>query len=107
MASLFAAALFLPVSHYGLSSTGLRDVLVRAIGERGYQGLYSLIAFGAFYWLISSYRAAPLEVLWVAPVVLKLAVIPIVFVAFFLVVVGVTTPNPTTVGAEALFRRPD
>ena len=107
MTSLLAAALFLPISHYGLSSTRLRDVLVGAIGERGYQGLYSLIAFGAFYWLISAYRAAPLEVLWVAPQALKLATVPIVFLAFFLVVVGVTTPNPTAVGAEALFRRPD
>lgn len=107
MLHLLLAAIFLPLSHYGLSSTRLRDGLVERIGERGYLGLYSLVAFGAFFWLISAYRAAPLSMLWIAPPALKLAMLPIILVAFLLVVIGITTPNPTTVGAEGLLRRPD
>ena len=107
MLNLLAAAIFLPLSHYGLSSTGLRDVLVEKLGERGYLGLYSAVAFGAFYWLIEAYRAAPLSILWVAPPALKLAMFPIILLAFLLVVIGIATPNPTTVGAEGLFRHPD
>jgi uncharacterized membrane protein len=107
MLYLVAAAVFLPVSHYGLSSTRLRDVLARRLGERGYLGLYSLVAIAAFVWLVSAYRAAPFEMLWPTPEPLKLAVLPVVLVAFLLVVVGVTTPNPTTVGAETLLGNPD
>jgi uncharacterized membrane protein len=104
---LIAAAVFLPLSHYGLSSTRLRDVLVVRLGERGYLGCYSLVALGAFWWLVSAYRQAPLSILWTAPPFLKLAMWPVVLVAFLLVVVGVTTPNPTTVGEEKLFSNPN
>ncbi|HVN85674.1 MAG TPA: NnrU family protein [Candidatus Binatia bacterium] len=107
MLPLFAAAVFLPLSHYGLSSTGLRDALVKRLGERGYLGLYSLVAFGAFYFLVSTYRQAPLAILWIAPDSLKLAIFPIVLVTFLLAVIGVTTPNPTAVGAENLLSDPN
>src|ERR1051325_765837 len=48
MTSLIFAALFLPVSHFGISSTSLRARLVTALGERGFQGLYSLVSVVAF-----------------------------------------------------------
>jgi uncharacterized membrane protein len=107
MLNLMAAAIFLPLSHYSISSTRLRDLLVEKLGERGYLGLYSLIAFAAFFWLVRAYQAAPLSILWVAPPWLKLGMFPVVLLAFLLVVIGLTTPNPTAVGAEGLLRRPD
>ena len=107
MTSLAAAAFFLPVTHFGISSTALRARLVEMWGERPYQGIYSLISVVAFGWLVAAYRHAPLHSLWIAPPWVKATVLPIVAIAFLLAVVGVTTPNPTAVGAEGLFERSD
>jgi uncharacterized membrane protein len=107
MTMLFLAALFLPLSHFGISSTSLRSILVERLGERPYQVFYSLVSFAAFAWLIVAYRHAEALVVWIAPGLVKLAALPLVLLAFLLVVVGLTTPNPTTVGAEALFDRPN
>jgi uncharacterized membrane protein len=57
--------------------------------------------------LIVAYRRADALVLWIAPGPVKLVALPVVLLAFLLVVVGLATPNPTTVGAEALFDRPN
>jgi uncharacterized membrane protein len=107
MTMLFLAALFLPLSHFGISSTSLRPILVERLGERPYRGFYSLVSFAAVAWLIVAYRHADVVVLWTAPGPVKLAALPVVLLAFLLVIVGLTTPNPTTVGAEALFDRPN
>ena len=107
MTGLVLAALFLPISHFGISSTSLRGALVARLGEKGYLGFYSLVTVIAFGWLIIAYRHAPASPLWLTPGPLQLLVAAVVFVGFLLVVVGVTTPNPTTVGADALFDRPD
>jgi uncharacterized membrane protein len=107
MTILFLAALFVPLSHFGISSSPLRPILVERLGERPYQALYSVVSFAAFAWLIVAYRHADVVVLWIAPRPVKLAALPVVLLAFLLVVVGLTTPNPTTVGAEALFDRPN
>jgi uncharacterized membrane protein len=53
MTMLFLAALFLPLSHFGISSTPLRPILVERLGERPYQGFYSLVSFAALAWLIA------------------------------------------------------
>jgi uncharacterized membrane protein len=107
MAELVLAALYLPVSHFGISSTRLRTWLVTRVGERPYLGLYSLNTLVAFTWLITAYRHAPLHQLWISPASVRLAALPIVLLAFLLGGVGLTTPNPTVVGAEALFDRRD
>ena len=107
MAELALAALFLPVSHFGISSTPLRAWLVRRVGERAYVGLYSLVTIGAFYWLVRSYRLAETELLWIAPSPLRWLAIAVTFVGVVLAVVGVVTPNPTAVGADTLFDQPD
>jgi uncharacterized membrane protein len=105
--NLVLASLFLPLSHFGLSSSRLRELLVRKLGERRYLTLYKLITLAAFGWLITAYRGAPTHLIWITPVGVKLALLPVMLVAFFLVVAGITTPNPTVVGAESLFDRPD
>ncbi|MBI2963161.1 MAG: hypothetical protein HYY35_05350 [Deltaproteobacteria bacterium] len=107
MTALVLAALFLPLTHFGISSSRLRDALVRRLGEQPYRGLYSLITLGALVWLVRSYRAAPTELLWVAPAAVRGVAVAMVFVAFLLMVLGATTPNPTTIGAERLLERPD
>lgn len=54
-----AAAVAFVGSHFLLSHP-LRSRLVRAIGEAGFQGVYSLVAFLTLGWLIVAYRKAPL-----------------------------------------------
>jgi uncharacterized membrane protein len=59
-----AAAVAFVGSHFLLSHP-LRKGLVRAIGEKGFQGVYSLVAFATLGWLIAAYRSAPLTApLW-------------------------------------------
>src|SRR5262245_11827315 len=99
MTELVLAALFLPISLSGISSTSLREKLVARLGERGYLGIYSLVTVVAFGWLIVAYRHAEAQALWFTPPALRLLYVAVIFVAFVLVVVGVATPNPTTVGA--------
>jgi uncharacterized membrane protein len=105
--TLLFVAILLPLSHFGISSSPLRATVVGSIGERLYQGLYSFVSLAAFAFLIVAYRQAEACVLWVAPGSLRVAVLPLVLLAFFLVVVGLTTPNPTAVGAQALLDRPN
>ena len=99
MIELLPAAALLLATHYGISSTPLRGWLVARIGERPYLILYSVVALGALIWLIVAYRRAPFIELWTAPAWsawLPLVVMPF---ALLLLVCGVSTLNPTAVGA--------
>ncbi|QCN98991.1 NnrU protein (plasmid) [Azospirillum argentinense] len=102
IAHLFAAGLFLLLTHFGISSTPLRAALVGRLGEKPYLGLYSLVSALAFWWLVAAYNAAPHVPLW--PPSGGLAWVPVLLVpvALFLLVAGLTTPNPTSVGQEKL-----
>jgi uncharacterized membrane protein len=104
---LALAALFLPLSHFLISSTPLRKVLVNRLGEGLYSKGYSLLAFGAFAWLIMAYRDAPAVQLWVTPQWVGVALSPVILAASVLVVAGLTTPNPVIVRSERLFDRPE
>jgi len=107
MINLVVASLFLPLSHFLISSTPLRAILVNLLGERRYSLGYSLLAVAALVWLIFAYRHAPDLPLWVAPRWLDLTLIPVIVVSSILTVAGLTTPNPVIVRSEALFDRPD
>jgi uncharacterized membrane protein len=95
---LVATAAF--VATHFVTSTPLRPVLVRAIGERPYQGLYSLVALGALVWMIWAYRQAPAEPLWVGLRALPGLVMPF---ALVLLACGYWR-NPTMVGADKLLK---
>ena len=107
MINLVLASLFFPLSHFLMSSTPLRAMLVNLLGERHYSLGYSLLAVAALVWLIFAYRHAPDLPLWDAPQWLDLALIPVIVVSSILTVAGLTTPNPVIVRSEALFDRPD
>lgn len=107
MAELTLAALFLPLSHFGIASTPLRSWLVGRVGQGPYLVLFSVVSAGAFWWLVYAYRTAGVNVLWVAPGPVRWLAVAMIFAGIVLAVVGVVTPNPTTVGADALFDRPD
>src|SRR5947199_10418747 len=107
MIDLLLASLFFPLSHFLISSTPLRAILVNLLGERRYSLGYSLLAVAAIVWLIFAYRHAPAWPFWDAPKWLDLALIPVIVVSGILAVAGLTTPTPVIVRSEALFNQPD
>jgi len=105
MINILLASLFLPLSHFLMSSAPLRAPLVHRLGEKLFLLAYSVVALLALAWLIVAYRQAPTIVLWVAPAWMSAALLPVVLLAVVLVVAGLTTPNPVIVSAESLFER--
>lgn len=101
------AGLLLLLTHFGVSSTGLRDRVAGAVGEGPYLGLYSLVALAVMVWLVMAYNAAPPgPVLWVTwPWGWYVPVVVLPF-ALMLVVGGVSQPNPTAVGGDRQFGEP-
>jgi len=94
--TLFAA------THMALSSTTWRPRLVAALGERAFLGLYSLVAFATFVPLVWYYMGHRHEgaLLWALPIGTAglWALYAGQAVAWTLVVAGLATPSPATVG---------
>jgi len=106
MVSLGLAALFFIVIHLGWSGTTLRDRAVAAIGLCGYMVAFSVASLAAIIWLVSAYKAAAYVPTWGQLEWWKPFAIALMLPAFLLVVIGLTTPNPTAVAQEALVDRP-
>ena len=65
--SLALATLAFVATHLALSHP-LREALVRRLGERGFLGLYSLIAFATLGWMVLAWRSIPEpSPAWIAP----------------------------------------
>lgn len=96
-----AAAGFILI-HIGVAGTTLRDTIVGAIGERAFQGLFSVASIVLLGLAVYGYNAAPYQDLWGhqewARHLLWLIMLP----AVLLLIIGLTTPNPTSVGQEKL-----
>jgi len=107
MANLVAATIFFLASHLGLAATPLRVGLVGRIGEPAYRGLYSLLALAGLVWMVLAYNAADRIVLWDAGSGGRHVAFLLVLVAFYLLVAGLTVPNPTLAGAEGTLDRDD
>ena len=102
MPSLFAGALFFDGIHFLISGTELRGKIVGLIGERPFQGLFSLMSLMGIVWLSRAYRQAEYLQLWAEPQALRPVALIVMLVAFFFVVLAFTSPNPTAVGGGAL-----
>jgi len=98
--SLVLAASFFVGIHVGIAGTRLRDALVARMGEQGYMGLFSLVSFAGLIWLTTAYADAPYVATWGQLAGLRPWALPVVLLAFILVVLGLTTPSPTVVGGE-------
>jgi uncharacterized membrane protein len=97
---LIAGALFL-VTHLGISSTPLRGALVRRLGERGYLGVYSLLAFATLGVMIYLYGDLPRhEYLWLPDPALYQVPKFVMPIATILLLGGFMVRNPTAVGQE-------
>ncbi len=99
MTEMWFAALFWVFSHLGISSTPLRGTIVGLVGERGYLGVYSLIAAAALANVIWVYSDVPRfdyvwlpdpDLYWVAKITMP--------IALFLALGGFMVKNPTNVG---------
>ncbi len=106
MVSLSLAALAFIGIHLGVSGTLLRDRIVSRIGLRTYMVLFSVASVGAIIWLVSAYRAADYVPTWGQLEWWKPVMIVLMLPAFLLVVIGLTTPNPTAVAQEGMVDRP-
>jgi uncharacterized membrane protein len=101
MLNLITASAFFLLIHFGVSGTRLRDALVRQLGAGPYRGLFSLASIVGLVWMGYAYRHAPTVVLWGVLLGFRPIAYLLVLVAFLFVVIGITTPSPTQVGAES------
>jgi uncharacterized membrane protein len=102
MVSLVAAAVFFDGIHFFISGTALRGKIVGVIGERPFQGVFSLMSLIGIVWLSRAYRRAQYVPLWGDIPALRPVALIVMLIAFLFVVLAFTTPNPTAVGGEAL-----
>ncbi len=106
MTSLVLAALAFIGIHIGVSGSTLRDRAVATIGLRGYLVAFSLASVAAIVWLVAAYNAAPYLESWGRLEWWKPVQIALMLPAFLLVVIGLATPNPTSVAQEGLVAQP-
>ena len=105
MANLVAAVVFFLGIHFGVSGTALRGRLVSLIGDRLFRGLFALASIAGLIWLIRAYSTAPYVRTWGRLIVLEPLAPPLMLIAALFVVIGVTTPSPTTAGMESQLTR--
>jgi len=96
---LLACAVFL-ATHF-VPSTPLRAPLVRVLGQWGYTGVYSAVAFAGIGWMVWAYNHAPAEPIWPGLRELPAIVMPLSFV---LLACGLFARNPTIVGMDGLLK---
>ena len=99
---LFAATVAFVGGHFFLSSAPIRTTLVRLFGEKLFLTLYSMAITVLFVWLLLAFVSAPFEELWDDIPVLEWAPAVVMPVALFFAVCGLSTPNPTIAGRDAL-----
>jgi uncharacterized membrane protein len=99
---LALAALAFVGGHFVLSSHAIRGRLMARLGELGFRALYSVVALGAFFWLVKAYGAAPVVEVWAEPAGGRFVVAFLMLLATILVVLGMVSPNPTLAGAEGM-----
>jgi uncharacterized membrane protein len=102
MLQLILAAAFFTGIHVFISGSRYRDVLVARFGEKAFRGGFSVLSLVGLWWLAHAYRAAPYLDTWGQRGGFKPVAALLMLVAFLLVVIGATTPNPTMVGGESL-----
>jgi uncharacterized membrane protein len=100
MTSLVLAALFFAGLHLGVAGTRLRDRAIAALGQRGYLAAFSIASVAGLVWMVLAYRGAPYSATWGVPEWWKPVAIALMLPAALLVVIGLATPNPTSVAQE-------
>lgn len=95
--------------HLMISGTSLKEQIIGKIGGTAYYVIFSILSVVGLAGMSIAFAVAhndPLNhVFWSAPLPLKIIALVVNFFAFFLVVLGLTTPSPTNL--MALWRLPD
>ncbi|MBW8882868.1 MAG: nnrU family protein [Asticcacaulis sp.] len=103
-----ACAFFLCI-HLMISGTSLKEQIIGRIGGTAYYIGFSILSIVGLIGMCIAFavvRTDPLNhVFWTAPLPLKIISLVLNFIAFFLVILGLTTPSPTNL--MALWRMPD
>jgi len=102
MLSLLLAAIFFAGIHLGVAGTTIRDRAIAALGQNGYRVAFSIASVAGLVWLVMAYNRSPYVVTWGMLEWWKPFAIP----ASLLVVIGLTTPNPTSVAQEGRLAQP-
>ena len=101
MLSLLLGAICFAGIHFGVAGTTLRDrAIAAALGEGAYRAVFSIVSLVAIVWLVMAYMEAPYVATWGIPERWKPIAMILMLPAFLLAVIGLTTPNPTSVGQE-------
>jgi len=104
--SLLLAALFFAGIHLGIAGTTMRERAISALDESGYRLAFSIASVIGLVWLIMAYNRAPYVVTWGMLEWWKPFIIILMLPVSLLVVIGLTTPNPTSVGQEGRLAQP-
>lgn len=101
-------AVFLGTAGFVLShvlmSHPLRPAMVKALGEKAFGAVYSIVVLLFFIWMVFAYSTAPYVALWGDPIWARHLLLLIMVPAVLLLVLGMSAPNPTMgpQGAERL-----
>jgi uncharacterized membrane protein len=102
MTQLILAALFFIALHIGVAGTSARGRAIEKLGENVYRAAFSLLSLLGIVWLSHAYRVAGYIETWGQLAWFKPIAALLMLVAFLLVVLGMTAPNPMAVGGENL-----
>jgi uncharacterized membrane protein len=104
MISILLAGIFFVGIHLLIAGTSVRDRLVARLGEPGYMGLFSLLSLAGIVWLCVAWSRSEVVAPWFDWMPLKPLAWVVMFFAFQLVVLGLTTKSPTAAGGEEVLR---
>ena len=104
--SLVLGALFFAGIHLGIAGTAMRDRAIGILGENGYRGTFAVASVVGLGWLVAAYNRAPYLVTWGMLEWWKPIAIILMLPASLLVVIGLMTPNPTSVAQEGTLGQP-
>jgi uncharacterized membrane protein len=97
---LVLACVYFVGVHLLIAGTTVRDRIASRVGEQGYLGIFSLLSLVGIVWMCVAWsRAEPMAPLWSLPS-LRPAVLVVMFFAFQLAAIGLTTRSPTATGGE-------
>ena len=82
MTGLVLGACLFAGMHLLVAGTALRGALIGAIGEKAYQGVFSLLSILGLVWLVYAYGGTQPEPLWSVPVALDPLFGVVILVAF-------------------------
>jgi uncharacterized membrane protein len=104
--SLILAALFFTGIHLGIAGTRMRDRAIAILGKNGYTAAFSVASVIGLGWLVAAYNRAPYFITWGMLEWWKPIAIILMLPAALLVVIGLTTPNPTSIAQEGRVGQP-